>query len=70
MIARAEQAPRPNPVRIVFVEDVERAGDLRLTDCAHYDDCLDVALAAAWPGFACHRCEAFALAPSAIRGQP
>ncbi len=58
--------PKPNPLRVIFVADHMEPD--RNTDCLHYDGCLDLALEREWHGgFSCRACQAFTMAPSALR---
>ncbi|MGC8720072.1 MAG: hypothetical protein ACP5TY_08700 [Thermodesulforhabdaceae bacterium] len=43
--------PAPNPVRC------KEGKGVRNFDCPYYDDCLDKAARAMWPGFTCAECE-------------
>jgi hypothetical protein len=43
--------PAPNPVRC------KEGKGVRNFDCPYYDDCLDKAARAMWPGFTCGECE-------------
>ena len=51
-------ARQPHPVA------ASRGGDREL-GCAHYDDCLDVAVRSGWAGFACGECPVRGTAPAA-----
>lgn len=52
-----QQFPRPRPCAQRV--DPEAADATRRLHCRSYDDCLDVADAVGWAGFACDRCQAF-----------
>lgn len=48
-----------NPIPFMELEDLELVDHFRYVDCRYYLDCLDIACAEDWPGFACIKCEHF-----------
>jgi len=50
---------RPNPRPHAAIEDPEDVASVRRLHCRRYNECLGVAEAANWPGFACTACAAY-----------
>jgi hypothetical protein len=63
-----------NPTPFTLVKDAETgcfegAASVKHTDCALYNECLDVAIEGKWKGFGCGECKAYCESPQVQKYQ-